>query len=460
MANRSMIRVLRGLSCTASLAVLAGCGDTPLGTDIPPTPTLDVELRRQIAMWGVVPILPVATQNPAMVELGQSLMFDKLLSGNRDVSCATCHDPMLSGGDGRSLAVGTGATVVGAVRSPGDGHAFGSRNAISLLNVGLGPTYLFWDARLSQHGQFGLPPFGSQAPQPPGVSDALVTQAFQPIVNRHEMRGEIGDRDRFGNENELATIPDDQPEEVWRAVMRRVMAVPEYVTRFKAAFPSVPVQSFSFEHAARAIVAFEKHAYTRMDSPFDRYLARDDNALSLAAKRGASLFFGEARCASCHFGPLLGSQSFANAGVPQLGPGTGSGTPLDFGVGDTFDQPHYRFAFRVPSLRNVALTAPYMHNGAYATLEAVVEHYNDVPRSLREYDVSQLDPSLRASHHADQATINAILASLDGRLRLPLELTDAELADLVAFLEALTDPSARDLSALVPASVPSGLPVR
>jgi cytochrome c peroxidase len=394
-----------------------------------------------------------------MVELGQALVFDKLLSGNRDVSCGTCHNPTLQGGDGLSLAVGTGGGGTGIDRAPGTGRSFVSRNAPSLLNVGLGPTYVFWDARLSRFGGFGPRPL-TDAPIPVGLNDVLLAQAFLPVLNREEMRGRVGDRDQFGNANELAQIPDNQPEEVWRAVMRRVLAVPEYVTRFTAAFPAVPVQSFSFEHAARAIVAFEKEAYTRNNSPFDRYLARDDNALSLAAKRGARVFLEKGRCVSCHSGALLGSQQFANAGVPQLGPGSGTGAPLDFGAGDTFNQPAYRFAFRVPSLRNVALTAPYMHDGAYPTLEAVVAHYNDVPKSLREYDVTQLAPALRGSYHGEQSTINAILATLDFRLRQPLKLTDGELSDLVAFLESLTDPSARDLGGLIPASVPSGLPVR
>jgi cytochrome c peroxidase len=460
-------RLLRCVAPIAVTLIAIACDDTALEPDVPPIPTLDAELRQQITGWGVVPILPVASEGQAIVQLGQALMFDPILSGNRDVACATCHDPARQGADGLSLAVGTGGTGEGIARLPGAGRPFVSRNATSLLNVGLGPTYLFWDARLSQHGVgLGLagpvvpvaPPVGIIGPQ--NVPDALVAQAFFPVVNREEMRGRPGDVDRFGNPNELASIPDNQPEEVWRAVMRRVLAVPEYVTRFKAAFPAVPVQSFSFEHAARAITAFEKSAYTRSASPFDRYLARDDNALTPAAKRGASLFFGEARCASCHFGPLLGSQRFANAGVPQLGPGSGSGAPLDRGVGDIFNQPGYNFAFRVPSLRNVALTAPYMHNGAYATLDAVVRHYNDVPKSLREYDVSQLSPTLRPSYHGDAATISAILQTLDFSLRQPLHLTDAELADLVSFLESLTDPSARDLSSLVPATVPSGLPVR
>jgi len=100
-----------------------------------------------------------------------------------------------------------------------------------------------------------------------------------------------------------------------------------------------------------------------------------------------------------------------------------------------------------------------MHNGTFATLEAVLRHYNDVPLALRTYDVSQLAPALRATYHGDDATINAVLETLDFRVRTPLGLTDGELGELEAFLRALTDPAARDLSALVPARVPSGLPV-
>jgi cytochrome c peroxidase len=119
----------------------------------------------------------------------------------------------------------------------------------------------------------------------------------------------------------------------------------------------------------------------------------------------------------------------------------------------------YRFAFRIPPLRNVELTAPYMHSGAYATLEAVIRHYDDVAAALRSYAASQLDPALRDRVHDDDATIEALLATLDFRVRRPLRLTDDDVRDLIAFLESLTDPAARDLSALVPDDVPSGLPV-
>ena len=156
----------------------------------------------------------------------------------------------------------------------------------------------------------------------------------------------------------------------------------------------------------------------------------------------------------------LGGRDFANTGIPQLGPGVGQGAPLDKGRGELVDNQFYQFAFRVPPLRNVELTAPYFHNGSFATLEAVVKHYNDVPTSLQTFDPATLPANVRDSYHGDAATINAVLASLDGRVRQPLHLTDTQRADLVEFLKSLTDPAARDLSGIMPASVPSGLPVR
>jgi cytochrome c peroxidase len=222
-----------------------------------------------------------------------------------------------------------------------------------------------------------------------------------------------------------------------------------------------------FQHASTATAAFITERLSRYDSPFDRYLNREDAALTSEAKRGALLFFGRLPCAGCHNGPLLGGERFANVGVPQLGPGVGNGAPLDLGRGEVIAQQFpqqgptaYRFAFRPPPLRNVELTAPYMHDGAYPSLEAVVRHYNDVPTALRTYDVSQVEPALRGMHHGDEATITDVLSTLEWQFRGPLNLSDGERSDLVAFLRSLTDPAARDLSGLIPASVPSGLPVR
>jgi cytochrome c peroxidase len=459
-----MTLTLRHCLALAGVAVLTvACTD---GTTIEPrtTPTersLDDQVRASMSGWGVVPILPVNAQDPALVDLGRSLFFDKVLSGNRDVSCATCHSPLASSGDGQSLAIGTGAILTGNTRKLGAGRQFTPRNAPSLFNSALGMFYIFWDGRLSEQlgpGRFQTP---SDITLPSGVSGLLAAQAMIPVTNRVEMRGEIGDRDVQGNPNELAQIADGQSSAIWDASMRRVLAIAAYQQKFNAAFRGVPTSQLGFQHAANAIAAFETQTFTKSNSPFDRYLARDNNALSTDAKHGALLFFGKARCSSCHNGALLGAQGFANAGVPQLGPGTGSAAPLDAGRDDPFSGVKLatpQFLFRIPPLRNVELSAPYMHNGVYATLEAVVRHYNNADSALKSFDASELDPALRASYHADAAA--KVRASLDGRLQQPLGLTADEQKQLVAFLKSLTDSSARDLSSVAPASVPSGLPIR
>jgi cytochrome c peroxidase len=418
-------------------------------------------LRQTLGQWGAIPIGPVPSQNPTLVDLGRSLFFDKILSGNRDVSCATCHDPLASLTDGLSLAVGTGGSGVASARTLGTGRQFVPRNAPSLLNQGLGLFYILWDGRVNE--EFG--PGGFKAPPgivlPPGLTNLVAAQAMLPILNRAEMRGVPGDNDVFGNTNELAQISDSNPAEVWRAAMRRVLAIQEYASRFAAAYPGVPASALGYQHAANAIAAFQIHSFTKTNSAFDRYLNRDDNALTDEEKRGALLFFGGGRCSSCHTGALLGGQQFANIGIPQIGPGVGAAAPRDIGRGEQFPQVEfYRFAFRVPQLRNVELTAPYMHNGAYRTLETVVRHYTNADSSHRAYDVSQLDPAVRGTHHGDAATVSAVLSSLDFRVKQRIALGEVERQQLVAFLKSLTDLSARDLSSVVPASVPSGLPVR
>ena len=457
-----MMRPFERTISLVALAALTACQDDSISLPTNSVQSLDAQVRQAISPWGVVPILPVKAQDPALVDLGRALFFDKILSGNRDVACATCHSPTTSTNDRLSLAIGTGALRVGATRTLGIGRQFTPRNAPSLLSAGLGPFYMFWDGRVSEEGGVARFRTPAGAALPPGVSSLLAAQAMIPVTNRVEMRGVVGDRDASGNANELAMPADDQYTQIWGATMRRLLALAGYVQKFAAAYPGIPQDRLGFEHAANAIAAFERETFTKTNSAFDRYLARDDAALSVEAKQGALLFFGRARCSSCHNGPMLGGQSFASVAVPQIGPGTGKAAPLDIGRGDAdvggIPQTP-RFFFRIPPLRNVELTAPYMHNGAYATLETVVRHYSNVDSAVKAYDVSQLDPALRATYHGDATTINGLLASLDGRLR-QLSLTPDDQKALVAFLKSLTDPSARDMSSVIPASVPSGLPVR
>ncbi len=438
--------------CVALLVLAAACDETPPTTAFPES--LDAQLRRSIGQWSVAPIAPMPYQDPALIALGRALMFDKILSGNRDISCATCHEPALHATDGLPLAIGTGGTGTAAARTLGPGRSFVPRNAPSLLNSGIGLFYVFWDGRLSR--------FGPSPPEVnlPGGLNVIAAQAMMPVLNRREMRGEPGDLDVFANPNELAQFGDSQAAQIWQALMQRLLAIPEYVNLFNAAYRDLPQSSLTFAQAAQAIAAFQMAELMKTNSPFDRYLRRDDNALSVEEKRGGVLFFTRARCVSCHNGPFLGGQSFSNSGVPQLGPGVGQGAPLDLGRGALPNNQFYQFAFRVPPLRNVELTAPYFHDGTFSTLESVVAHYNDVPKSLRDFNPATLPAAFQSSYHGGQATIDSILRTLDFQLRTPLQLTETEQHELVAFLKSLTDPAARDLSYLVPASVPSGLPVR
>src|SRR5438128_5099732 len=182
------------------LVLATGCDGwkTPSG----PAASLDADLRQSLSRGGTVPMGPTPAQPAALVDVGQALMFDKVLSGNRDIACATCHDPVSHAADGLALSIGTGGSGLGPSRTLGPGRQFIPRNAPTLVNAGLGSFYLFWDGRVSGNR------FGFQMPAgralPSGLPSLLAAQAMFPVMNREEMRGARGDRDRFGNPHELA----------------------------------------------------------------------------------------------------------------------------------------------------------------------------------------------------------------------------------------------------------------
>jgi cytochrome c peroxidase len=436
-----------------ALAV-AGCSDGPAGTS-----DLDTQVREALAEAGVTPLSSLPPKDPALVLLGQALMFDKVLSGNRDISCATCHNPASGTSDGLSVSIGTGGVGSAGSRVLSAAPQFIPRNAQELFNRGYAEfASMFWDGRVFQAGNGDFhTPAGTQLPA--GLSNALAAQAMFPVTTRLEMRGQAGDVDRFGAPNELAQLGDDERPAIWAALINRLLAIPEYVSLFQAAYPAVAPADLGFQHAANAIAAFEVEAFTSVNSPLDRYVRGDDGALGEAEKRGALLFFGKANCGSCHLGSQLTDQQFHSIGVPQVGPGFAPESPEDHGRDRVTGAAAERYQFRTPPLRNVELTGPYMHDGAYTTLGAAVRHYLNTTTSLRSYDPSQLREDLRASHISDPSTLDAMAATLDALVQSPLTLSDAEVDDIVAFLRSLTDPAARDLSAAIPPSVPSGLPV-
>jgi cytochrome c peroxidase len=437
------------------LLLAAACG----GDGATAPDAMDPVLHQLLAAARVTPVDPPPAQDPALVALGRALMFDKILSGNRDISCATCHDPAAHTSDALSLSIGTGGVGAGPARALGTARQFIPRNAPELFNRGYPEfTSMFWDGRVARGADGGLDtPAGAALPA--GLSGPLAAQAMFPVFTRLEMRGHPGDVDRFGAPNELAALGDDDPSPVWAALMTRLLAIDGYVTLFQAAYPGVPLDQLGFQHAANAIAAFETAAFASSGSPFDDYLRGADDALSPAAKRGALLFFNNPGCVQCHRGPQLSDQKFHNIGVPQVGPGFGPAAPQDFGRGGVSGADDDRYLFRTPPLRNVELTGPWMHDGAYTTLTAAVRHYLDPHKSLTGFDAGGLRAELRGTYLNDPATLQAMLQTLDSTVREPAPLSDAQVDELVTFLRALTDPAAADLGAVVPASVPSGLPV-
>ncbi|MBI3159189.1 MAG: right-handed parallel beta-helix repeat-containing protein [Chloroflexi bacterium] len=315
------------------------------------------------------------TSTPQKVELGRLLFFDPVLSEEDDLSCAHCHHPDYGFADGLPQALGRGGVGAGPERSGGVSLA---RNTPGLWNAAF-TSALFWDGRV----------------------DSLEYQALVPLNHADEMA--------VANNEALAA---------------ELRAIPQYVALFDAAFGG-GAESVTAENAVRALAAFERTLLSQ-NSPFDRYAAGDLQALTPAQRRGLTLFRSAAlRCFECHSAPTFAGDTFRVIGVPDA-----PGLPHDEGraavVADGVDG-----AFKIPTLRNVALTAPYMHNGVFGTLEEVIAFYEK--GGGRAEGRTDIDPFLQG-----------------------FDLTEQEKADLIAFLYALTDESALPE---IPASVPSGLPV-
>jgi len=311
---------------------------------------------------------------PEKVTLGRQLYFEKRLSADGTVSCATCHDPQQGFADGHPVGVGIK-------------NQTGARNSPTVLYSGFNEVQ-FWDGR----------------------APTLEEQAKQPLVNPVEMGQPSHD-----------------------AVVKAVSAIPEYTDAFKAAFGSPAV---NIERIAQAIASFER-TVAPFTSPFDRFLAGQKDAISDSAKRGFVLFQGKARCVTCHeFNnsfPYFTDNKFHNIGVAMKGnfeqlareaqsvPGKGAETQQAalahkpgveaLGRWIVTRQPKDVGAFKTPTLRNVTLTAPYMHDGSQKTLEEVMDFYNKG---------GEPNPNL------------------DGGIR-PLNLTKEEIGDVIEWMKSLTD---------------------
>lgn len=422
--------------------------------------SIDKNLRKILSQQNINRLTPPPKQDSLKVELGRMLFFDKILSGNKDISCATCHHPQSQLGDGLTLSIGVGGSGIGAARKRGKGRLLIPRNSPEIFNRGAKEWHtMFWDSRVSGSLETGYDtPADEKLPN--GLENLLAVQAMFPIISRDEMRGEIGDLDINGEVNELALISNASPQSIWQAIMRRLLAIPVYQDLFKRIYPHLSVSELGFHHAANAIAAFEMEAFALLNSPWDQYLAGDNQALDKSAKRGALLFYGKASCGTCHSGNLMTDQKNHNLAIPQFGPGKGVTAPLDMGHFTISGKQSDRFAFRTPPLRNVTLTGPWMHNGAYDNLEAVIKHHLQPQNSLAGYNSSQLGETLKVTFQSDDQLKKKMLDNLSPNMgKLPRQLNQKEVEDLLSFLYALTDSSALHLEYLIPTHVPSGLEV-
>jgi cytochrome c peroxidase len=268
------------------------------------------------------------------------------------------------------------------------------------------------------------------------------------VASRAGMRGQSG--------NELAAIDDANNPAIWAGIMKRLGAIQQYRELFADAYPGMRFEDLTFAHAANAIGGFIVDKLTFDNTPWDRFLAGDDRALTKDQLDGAQTFL-TLKCSICHNGALLSDQQFHNVAVAQVGPGEGDGAGGhdDFGRMRVTGLDADRYLFRTTPLRNVELTAPYGHDGAIMSLRGFVEHYSESDLKLQAYDPLQLEPSLRGTL---LSTTGAILAQRDTLLK-GVVLTPDLVDKLMSYMSALTDDAARNLDHLAPPHVPSGLPV-
>ncbi|ASZ10344.1 cytochrome C peroxidase [Chitinophaga pendula] len=259
---------------------------------------------------------------PAQVALGKQLFQDPILSQDKDRSCATCHQPSKAFTDGQTLPLAL------------HGEKAQMRNTPTILNAALQP-FLFYDQRVAY----------------------LEDQVHAVVHNKAEMNGSL--------------------EKAVTVIQQR----PDYPELFNKAF-NIEAAKISPREVQSAIAAYVR-SQVKLNSPFDAYMRGDTAAIDNAARRGYNLFMGKAKCGTCHFTPLFSGVTppfFRKADAEIIGVPTAPHTTQidpDQGKFNLYDIPQQRFAFKTPTLRNIAVTAPYMHNGAFSSLEEVMEFYNN-----------------------------------------------------------------------------------
>lgn len=419
------ISIFKALPVACSLLLLSACGGS--------SSTNTAEPQHRLGSLPETVLHPVSNPtSQAKVELGRTLFWDPIMSAGKDVACVTCHHPDAGYADGLDISIGVGGQGLAADRKFG---TFAMRNAPTVLNTAFNSidhtgnydpsqAMMFWDNRLKSLEKQALGPIESRE-EMRGFSNNAVSEAITDSIRNlisAEMRSaqtishtadnqliaDLGSASEkvlsTGRENNLGQMVD--------IVVLRLKKYPEYLQLFQNAFgdTSITADTITAQRIGQAIAAFERSLINN-NTPFDRYARGDSNALTREEVRGLNAFMA-AGCNVCHSGPM-----FSDFELHQLPVPVNNKQPDDRGVNGKF---------RTPTLRNLASTAPYMHNGTKADLKSAIRFYHGISNPSGDPDLSQLKLS------SDDATIEAI----------------------EKFLLTLSDDN---FDKTIPASVPSGL---
>lgn len=442
-----------GCACLwVSLAPLVARGDGDL----------DRELESVLASYGFTGRIESTVEarlgrpiNRKLAAAGHLLYYDAILSIKKDNACAACHSPTAGYADTQSIAIGIDSNgYVGPSRA-------GPRNrrrAPSAINAAFYPK-LTWGFRFES---LSGDPFDNSAgfrmPEPEGqtlshFSHLLAAVACISVTDRTALVGFKFTGDNAAIRSTLAT---------------RVDGIKRYRKMFGKVYPEVRADApITFDMIANAIAEYEL-TLVYANAPIDKYARGDSTAMSDDEKRGALLFFGKARCVECHAVSGEANEMFSDfaghvAGVPQLTPENtnatfdGPGSDEDYGIEHVTHNPDDRYKFRTAPLRNVGARVSYFHNGSFTRIRTAIIHHLRVFESARNYDpkVEKIAEDLNRL-----GPIEPVLARIDPILATAIDLTDAELWQLTAFVrDGLLDDRARveNLVLEKPGSVPSGL---
>ena len=460
----------------AVLLGLSACGHDDDDDNSNSASALDNELRALIDTHDLIgdPTegLEFAQIESSIAQLGMKLFFSKALGGAEDAACASCHHPMLGGGDALSLPIGVDA-VQPDLLGPGrthqtdaegfDGGPTVPRNSPTTFNMALWQQKIFWDGRIEKQDNGVRTPDSAFGSADPAALDLVSAQARFPVTSHEEMRGfEFED----GNDNDavrdhLAARLGDF------GVGAGELTTNTWVQEFEDHFgPEANVEDLvTYENISVAIAAYER-SQVFVDTPWKDYVDGDNDAISDSAKSGAVAFFttaaeGGAGCFDCHSGDFFTDEGFHVTAMPQVGRGKGDGGTADndFGRFRETGVDADRFAFRTPSLLNVTATGPWGHAGSFTSLEALVRYHINPAVAFESYDYDQLDATIQITN--TDANTRAALAQLEtlqtaetSKLNIITDLSDTALdtmvTNLLAFLETLTDPCVLDRECLAP----------